>query len=341
MTMVVQKNIDLSKYTTLKTGGPAKYFFEVTTVEEIKTAVFFAKQNELPFFVLGGGSNLLALDEGYAGVIIKISLSGIIFNEELDGTVTVSVSAGEILDEFITLIVNHGLWGLENLSHIPGTVGATPVQNVGAYGVEVSDFIKEVTVFDVDTFESLILSADECHFGYRDSIFKTDIGKKYIITNVSFDLSITPHPRLKYADLTTYFNNNKNPLLSEIREAIINIRSQKFPDWHLVGTAGSFFKNPIVKRAEIEFLSQEYPTLPIYDVSENMVKLSLGFILDKICGLKGYKDNRVRLYEKQALVLVAESGSTSTEIENFSSMIAKKVFKKTNLNIELEVTKIK
>jgi len=341
MTMVVQKNIDLSKYTTLKTGGKAKYFFEVTTVEELKTAVLFAKQNELPFFVLGGGSNLLALDEGYVGVIIKISLSGIVFGEETEGKVTVSVSAGEILDEFIILIVSHGLWGLENLSHIPGTVGATPVQNVGAYGVEVSDFIKEVTVFDVDTFESLILSVDECNFGYRDSIFKTDQGKKYIITAVSFNLTTTPHPRLKYADLTTYFNNNKNPILSEIREAIINIRSQKFPDWHLVGTAGSFFKNPIVKRTEIEFLLQEYPSLPIYDAGENMVKLSLGFILDKICGLKGYQDNRVRLYEKQALVLVAESGSTSTEIENFSSMIAKKVFKKTNLNIELEITKIK
>ena len=341
MLPTLEENVDLSKYTTLKTGGLAKYFFTVTSLEELKTAIHFTKQNNLQFFIIGGGSNLLALDTGYDGVVIKISLRGIIFSNPVNSVIKVTAAAGEFLDSLIAETVKRGFWGMENLSHIPGMVGATPVQNVGAYGIEVSELIDTVTVFDTLNEETLLLTAKECQFGYRDSIFKTKAGKRYIIISVTFNLSSNPQSRLTYADLATYFNNQAIPSQYAVREAVIAIRSQKFPDWQLLGTAGSFFKNPTVPRYKIELLLKRYPNLPVYEVDNNMVKLSLGFILDKICGLKGYRENHVRLFERQALVLVAEDGATSTEIEKFSEQITKKVFSKTNLEIELEVTQIK
>ena len=340
MFAIPQRNVALSKYTTLKTGGTAKYFFAVTTLDELETAIQFAKQNELPFFIIGGGSNLLALDTGYDGVIIKISLHGIVFGKPVDSVVNVTVAAGEILDNLVAETVKKGFWGMENLSHIPGTVGATPVQNVGAYGVEVSELIETVTVFDTATGKALSLTAEESQFGYRDSIFKTVMGKRYVITSVTFNLSLNSQPRLKYADLSSYFVDCPQPTQVAIREAVISIRSQKFPDWRLIGTAGSFFKNPIVSRDEVKSLLQKYPTLPVYEAGEGLVKLSLGFILDKICGLKGYQKNHVGLFHKQALVLVADTGATSVAIEEFSQEIAKKVFVKTKLKIEFEVTRV-
>ena len=240
-------------------------------------------------------------------------------------------------DSLIQETVNKGLWGLENLSYIPGTVGAVPVQNVGAYGVEVSDIISQVTVLNCDTKKIEIIDNKNCNFSYRDSFFKTQLGKKSIILEVGFVLSDIPLPKLSYADLNKKFLNTP-PTLELIRQEIINIRKNKFPDWKTTGTAGSFFKNPIISLASAQHLISLYPDLPTYNMFENKVKILLGYVLDKICNLRGYKIGKVSLYENQALVLVAEDKATTEEIIFFAKFVAEEVYKKTTLRITFEVT---
>ncbi len=339
MNMLVVEGVSLKSFTTLKTGGAARYLITVTTIEELKTAVSFAQQKTLPFFVIGSGSNLLAPDSGYDGVIIRIDIKGCTYEEIDGGAVLATFGAGEILDEVIADTVNHNYWGLENLSHIPGTVGATPIQNVGAYGVEVSDLITTVEVYDTESHTLSQLSNCACEFLYRDSLFKTTLAKKYIITSVTFCLQTMAMPRLSYSQLQAEFKT-KLPTQPAIRESVIAIRSAKFPDWNTVGTAGSFFKNPIISREHAEGLLLEYPLLPTYAASAGKVKVSLGYILDKVCGLRGYTKGQLRLYEAQALVLVAGVGATSAEIEIFAADVREQVFLKTKIKIEFEVTRI-
>lgn len=338
--LLVTQKVALAPLTTLKVGGEARYFTTVASDEEIKEAVRFARQNALPLFVLGGGSNVLVGDKEYPGLVLHMNSRGYTFEIVSTTHVRVEVEAGETLDSFIAETIARGWWGLENLSHIPGTVGATPVQNVGAYGVEVADYILSVTVYNTATSTIEILSNEECLFGYRDSFFKTEEGRHYIILRVTFLLLQNPLPRLGYADLERQFSGSNIPTQQEIRLAIISIRSAKFPDWSTVGTAGSFFKNPIVPLHVAETLRVKYPNMPTYSVDAGTVKLPLGYILDKICNLKGVRKNHVRLYEEQALVLVADSGATATEIETFAGEVQQKVFADTNIFISLEVTKI-
>lgn len=337
MTYGVQENISLAPLTTFKTGGQAKYFFQVSTNDELKTAVAFSKEHHVPFFVLGGGSNVLVPDSGYHGVVILMGITGSEYVSVSETETEVTVGAGVPFDLFVAETVQRGLWGLENLSSIPGTVGATPVQNVGAYGVEVADTITEVAAYNTTSEKFETLTAPECAFGYRDSLFKHEAGKNYIITSVTFRLSRVPQPKLAYADLRV-LEGEETPSISAIREEVIRIRSNKFPDWTVVGTAGSFFKNPIVAPESIAALLLHYPTLPMYPQDNGQVKVTLGFILDKVCGLKGYTNGNVGLYEKQALVVIAHHGATTTEINSFADEIADLVFKKTAIHIEREVT---
>jgi UDP-N-acetylmuramate dehydrogenase len=340
MGVAMRKNIALAAYTTFHTGGPAAYLWTVHTIAELETAVLFAQANKLPFFVLGGGSNVLVSDAGYSGVVIKMEITGRVYTEpDVTGVVRATVAAGEILDDVIAEMVKDGLWGLENLSHIPGTVGATPIQNVGAYGVEVSDCIQAVTVYDCIQHTVRELSVAECMFSYRDSVFKHQAGAAWIVTAVTFNVSTTPNPKVTYADIARVLGS-RVATLAEIRSTIIDIRSKKFPDWRYVGTAGSFFKNPIMSEINASRLQKEYPALPVYPVRPGYAKVSLGYVLDKICGLKGYTSGNVGLYEAQALVLVAHDGATTTEILKFADTIAKLVFEKTHIEIECEVTKI-
>jgi UDP-N-acetylmuramate dehydrogenase len=340
MSTPVLEQVPLAEHTTFKTGGLARYFCTVTTPSELKAAVDFAHAKRLPFFVLGGGSNVLASDAGYAGVVIKIALTGREYIPKTESLVEVTCAAGEVFDDVVSDTVGRGLWGLENLSHIPGTVGATPVQNVGAYGTEVADTIVSVTTFDTERLCTVVLDAASCAFGYRDSLFKQAAGKRYIITAVTFVLSRIPQPQLEYADLKALTLTGV-PTLGDIQTTIIAIRSAKFPDWNIVGTAGSFFKNPVVVREVATPLIEKFPALPTYAARDGYVKVSLGYILDKVCGLKGYCENLISLYEKQALVLVAGPGATTTEIEQFAAHIEKKVFEETNIIIEREVTSLK
>ncbi len=338
--MVVKENVSLRDYTTLKIGGVARYLVEVRTEEEVIEAVRFAKQIALPHLFLGSGSNLLIADGGFDGVVIYNNLKGIRYIEQKDKTVILIVQAGEILDEVIADTVERGYFGLENLSAIPGTVGATPVQNVGAYGVEVADCVLSVSACHVPTGEIKKFLPVDCQFDYRNSFFKTEQGRDYFITAVHFQLTKTYSPKLHYKDLKQRFLNTK-PTLSEIREAVISIRANKFPDWQILGTAGSFFKNPIVTKEKANILLKKYPNLPTYETENGEVKIPLGYVLDNICGLKGYQENKVGLFEKQALVLVNHGEATAEDVLRFVKNIEAKVFEMTEINIEPEVRYVK
>ncbi len=335
MTLMVQEKVRLSDWVSFKTGGEARYFIEVTTIDALQEAVAFSLEKQLPFYVLGSGTNLLVSDAGYEGVIIKMNILGRTY-VATDNIVSLEAGAGESFDAIVEETTQKSLWGLENLSHIPGTVGATPVQNVGAYGVEVAELISHVTVYDVEAKKIIIFSNSACLFSYRHSVFKEN--KNIIIVAVTFVLSLLPTPKLSYADLKTLPIDGHTP--HGIRNAIIAIRSAKFPDWKVVGTAGSFFKNPILTTKQAKTLLAKYPDIPTYNSGATMVKVSLGYILDKVCGLKGFSVGPVRLYEKQALVLVATSTATTNDIQNFKKIIFDAVFLKTLIQIEQEVTEI-
>lgn len=338
MAILRQEQVPLRAYTTLKTGGFAQYLVGVQTTEELEEALMFAASKQLPYLILGGGSNLLVGDAGFPGVVIKMEQKGIEYTDvpHEKNYLWLTAQAGESFDQVVEDSVARGLWGLENLSAIPGTVGATPIQNVGAYGVEVSDRIVSVCTYHVPTKTEKVFSNEDCNFLYRDSFFKTIAGQEYIITAVTFQLEKKSTPKISYADLANFFGDTI-PSVTAVREAVIAIRSKKFPNWRVVGTAGSFFKNPIVPREVGEALHVQYPALTYYVVDQNTVKIPLGFVLDKVCGLKGFTKGPVRLYEAQALVLVHDGTATTTDIVEFAKIISEKVYEATHIVIEPEV----
>jgi len=338
MSTLMQKNVLLSQYTTLKAGGPADHFATVATVKELQKALQFAKQMAVPFYVLGGGSNVLFPKEGYRGLVILNRIKGVAYESEGE-VVELRAGAGENWDELVASSVQKTYWGLENLSSIPGTVGATPIQNVGAYGVEVSQLIKEVRCIHTDTHVEKVFSNSDCQFGYRDSFFKSQVGREWIVVEVTFLLSNTAKPNLEYKDIL-HVKNEKKLTPQKVREAVQSIRQNKFPDWTTVGTAGSFFKNPVVSEEKFLELKKKYSELPGYETQTGEYKISLGWILDKALELKGYCRDDVCLYEKQALVLVSHGASTDA-IKSFYTEIQKNVQEKTNICIEPEVQIIK
>ena len=334
----IQENIPLKDFTTFRTGGMARFFARVKNVEELKRAVRFAKEKRLPFFVLGRGANVLVSDDGFRGVVIKMEIVGIKFE-----TNRVTAGAGVLWDSFVSETVKKGLVGLENLSFIPGTVGASAVGSIGAYGTDVKDIIVSVEALNTETLRIKKFSNKECAFDYRESFFKTKKGKKYIVTNVTFALSKEKKFKTEYKDVKEYFFSHKiiSPTQKNIRDAIIEIRKQKLPSIDEVGTAGSFFKNPVVSKRKAEALKKEYPELPIFASSIGKAKLPAGFLIDAICHLKGYKKGNIGTWEKQALVVVNYCGGTTKEILQFAEMIKKEVKKKTGVKLECEVQMIK
>jgi len=336
--MTISENVVIAPYTTFKIGGPARFFCIVTNDDELVEAVTFAKEKAIRPIVLGGGSNVLFSDDGFNGLIIKNEMMGKTFTD--DGTLysVVDANAGEDWEELVALTVEKDLFGLENLSSIPGKVGAAPVQNIGAYGAEVGKVVASVRVLDTETMKFVELSFVDCKFSYRDSIFKHEKGR-YIVTKVRFRLCKQGEVNIGYKDLAHFFADRKiaKPSLKEVRNAIIEIRKNKLPDWKVWGTAGSFFKNPIVTAEVFAELQKKYPELPGYPESDGRVKVSLGWILDKVCDAKGLTLGNVSTYEKQALVLVAKPGATATEVINFSNELMKRVREKTGIIIEGEV----
>jgi UDP-N-acetylmuramate dehydrogenase len=335
--MEIKEHVDLAPYTTLKVGGPARYFVAVHTIDELAQVRQFAQQAGVPVLVLGQGSNVLVSKQGYAGVVIINQILGRAYKKELGESTLASFGSGENWDEIVADTVTRSLWGLENLSHIPGTVGATPVQNVGAYGVEVSDRIVSVQAFSLLSGESKTFTNAECEFTYRDSYFKTDAGRDWFITSVTFSLSENNAAAvLGYADLQTFTETKSDFTQLELRNEIIRIRSEKFPNWQQVGTAGSFFKNPIITKAHLDELLATYGELRYFPQPNGEYKIALGWVLDKICGLRGYCDGAVCLSQHQALVLL-NHGDSATAVVQFVTDVQTAVYEKTKINIEPEV----
>lgn len=330
-----ETGVSLASHTTFQIGGPAEWFVEVTREAELEAAVLWAEERELPITILGGGSNMLVSDTGVPGLTLKLMIDTV----EQVGDEFI-VGAGKNFDELVAETVAAGYWGLENLSHIPGSVGATPVQNVGAYGVEVKDVISNVRVYDRATKNWQTLDAAACQFGYRDSLFKHEAGKDLIVSKVTFALSQTPKPRLEYRDLASAFAEEEAPSQAAIRNAVIGIRAQKFPDWHQVGTAGSFFKNPIITKAKYEALKATYAELPGYEVEPGKIKVPLAWVLQHVCDLRGRRAGTVGSYEGQALVVVNHGGATAAQVEAFATLVSDTVREKTGIEIEWEVTKV-
>mgnify|MGYP001603957849 FL=1 len=336
--MKIQENIPLAPYTTFKIGGPARFFCTALNEEDLLEAVNFAKKKDLPILVLGGGSNILVADAGFTGLVIKIELKGIVYKDLGHDTVIVFASAGEIWDYLVEETVMRGLYGLENLSSIPGTVGASPVQNIGAYGAEVSNSIESIRILDTKQMGIIELPSSNFHFTYRDSIFKREKGR-YIIVSVNFKLSKKGKLNTDYRDIQEYFSqrNVSKPTISEVRKAIIEIRSKKLPDWKKWGTAGSYFKNPIIPLAQWQELEKKYPNMSYFVEPDGRIKVSLGWILDKLCDAKGLVMGNVGTYKNQALVVVAKAGATANEVITLTRELMKRVKEKTGIDIESEV----
>ena len=287
------------------------------------------------WYVLGGGNNIL-FTQRFAGTLLKPVGKEIKIKAQIDDSVIVEAEAGVEWDDLVAWSVERDLWGMENLSLIPGTVGAAPVQNIGAYGAEAKDVIERVHYFDVEDRKHHTLGCAECRFAYRESIFKHELKGRAIITSVEFRLSKSSQPSLGYGDLAKEVELRGGATLKNIREAVCAIRQSKLPDTAVLGNAGSFFKNPIVNKEVSERLKAEYDSMPIYPVSEHKCKLAAGWLIDQ-AGLKGYRKGNVGVHERQALVLVNFGGATGAEVIALSKEVRERVFAKFGINIDPEV----
>ncbi len=335
--LILSEQESLAQYTTFKIGGPAAYFAEPESDEEVREAIAFAEEKQLPVVVLGGGSNVLIADQGFPGLVLHMANKEITWTTEGETTLAVS-DAGVAWDFFVSECVMRGLWGVEALSGIPGTIGGGIVQNVGAYGKEVAECIEWVEVYDPVTEVIRRLDRASCHFAYRDSVFKHEEGKHLIILRAAFQLKKNGAPALNYKDLVEYDKNEK-PIqtLGDVREAILAIRARKFPDLRTIGTAGSFFKNPIVSNTVRDVLMKRYPDAPHYPVDEAHTKLSAAWIIDHVLKMRGVSEGHVGSWEGQALVLITDTKATAEEVTQFASKIISACMEKTNILLEAEV----
>ncbi len=331
----VTTNESLAHQTTFKIGGPADFFVSIDDEAMLRDVLQWAMVADTPVQVLGGGSNVVFTDAGFRGLVVQMATKGISVQESKKH-VLVTVAAGVQWDACVAHTVEQGWWGLENLSAIPGSVGAAPIQNIGAYGVEVGAVMDSVRVYVPAERTFRILSADECSFSYRDSIFKHQTGQDLIVTAVTFRLTKMPHPITHYPDVARALASNANPSQAEIRKTIRNIRAQKFPDLTKVGTAGSFFKNPVVSSADYQRLQQQYPALPGYQTAHG-VKLSAAWLIDNVAGARGARAGRVGTHDTQALVFVNHGGATAAELDAFANHIATTIYQKTGVMLEREV----
>ena len=306
---------------------------EFETPEDLRT--LFAAGIPEKWTVLAGGNNIL-FTRDYDGVLLTPVARGITLLSDDGDEVRVRADAGVEWDDLVEWAVGRGLWGIENLSLIPGKAGAAPVQNIGAYGCEAKDAIRRVEMYCVETGAMLTLDAAHCGFGYRESVFKHDLKGRVIITAVEIALTHTPRPRLGYGDVEREVEARGGATLRNIREAICAIRRAKLPDPAVLGNAGSFFKNPVVGAVAAERLLAEYPDMPHYPAPKGRVKLAAGWLIDR-AGMKGRRKGAVGVHERQALVLVNHGGATGGEVIAFAHEVQERVREKFGIEIDTEV----
>lgn len=333
--MQIQNDVSLSNYSTMRLGGKAHALATIINKDDLVKAVSWAQDKSLPILVLGSGSNVIFAD-GYDGLVIVNRINGFELTES-DNDIKVTLGAGENWDKAVERVVEHGFSGIEMLSLIPGTAGAMPVQNVGAYGAEIADSLVELEVYNIQIHKFETLNKQDCGFAYRSSIFKDTHDRKYIIVSITLKLSRKlPEPPF-YSSLQKYLdqNNIQNYTAQTIRDAVIAIRQDKLPDPAKIANTGSFFKNPIISADEFEPLAQKFPDIPNWPTKDGQFKIAAGWLLDK-AGVKNYRSHGMKVYEKNALVFVNENAKGYADLEAFKTEVVEKVKKTFDITLQQE-----
>ncbi len=338
--MEIQENVNIKDYSTFKIGGKFRYFILIKNEDDFLSLITIVKDNikykDLPLYIIGSGSNIVFSDGIINGIFIKLGIEKFDILKEEKDDVYIKVGAGMSWDDFVKKSIDQNFSGVEAMSIIPGTVGAGPVQNIGAYGVEVKDVLSEVVVYDLKENKIKNLSNKDCEFSYRDSIFKKEKGR-YIILYVVYRLSKDKPKVPNYPDVLNYFKekNINEPNLVEIREAIISIRNSKLPDFRILPNVGSFFKNPIVLNEIAEKIKIEFPDIKSFKVGEDYTKIPAGWLIEN-AGLKGKDFGNISIYHKNALVLVNNGNATFQDLTNTKNEILKIVKEKFGISLEQE-----
>ncbi|WP_443936589.1 UDP-N-acetylmuramate dehydrogenase [Pedobacter sp. MW01-1-1] len=332
----IQENISLQPYNSFGIAVKASYFVEIVTEADLKVLFETEIAKAQPLLILGGGSNVL-FTQDFKGLVLKMSIKGIKVESQGE-RVAVTAGAGEVWHDFVQYCVKHNYAGVENLSLIPGTVGASPIQNIGAYGVEVKDVFQSCTAFEISSGEMKTFTYEDCAFGYRESIFKGTLKGQYIITSVTFSLSQQAKINTSYGAIETELINRgiQKPSIADVSSVVSDIRVSKLPDPSTIGNAGSFFKNPVLGQAAFDEVFAKHPNVVHYPAPNNQVKLAAGWLIEQ-CGWKGKVVGNTGTWKNQALVLVNHGGATGKEVYDFSEQIIDSVKNTFEVNLEREV----
>jgi UDP-N-acetylmuramate dehydrogenase len=340
--MDVHTNIPLKNYTTMRLGGPARFMTEIRNIDDISSVCQKAIGQNLPIFILGGGSNVLARDEGYSGLILLCRIPGFEVIADDPSSTTIKIGGGENWDEVVRRTVEMGLTGIEALSAIPGTAGAAPVQNIGAYGQEISETLVSLEAYDITANQYITLQNEDCNFSYRNSIFRDTAKGRYFITSITIRLyKSSPQPPF-YDALQNYLDNAGITFFTPdvIRKAVIDIRKEKLPDPAERPNVGSFFKNAIVEDWQLNGLKEEYPDIPTYELPNGSYKIPTGWLIEQT-GLKGQLLHGIRIHDKNALVLINESATGYADLDAARSEIMGAVRDTFRISIEQEPIEIR
>ncbi len=332
---MIKKNISLKPFNTFGIEQSAKYFASFTNIEELKTLLTDSRFKNVEKLLLGGGSNVL-FTKDFDGIVLRNNLKGIDIVKEDDGHVWVRSMAGEVWHDLVMYAIRNDFGGIENLSLIPGSVGAAPMQNIGAYGVEIKDVFHELEAMDIATAEEVRFTKKRCQFGYRESIFKRAFKNKYIITSVTLKLTKKHILKTSYGAIQNELKNKTHPNIKDVSDAVIRIRQSKLPDPKEIGNSGSFFKNPVVSIEKLEELKANYPDIVNYPVNKHSVKLAAGWLIDR-AGWKGKTIGDYGVHKNQALVLVNYGKAKGADIYQLSEQILKDINEKYGIELEREV----
>ncbi len=359
----MKTNVSLKPYNSFGFDAVAKYFIEINDIDELRQLVTTPEFKKERFLVLSGGNNVLFQEEVFDGLVVYINTKGVEILGENENDVIVRAQAGEDWPEFVRFCVGKGWHGVENLAHIPGKVGAAPVQNIGAYGMELKDSFLQCEAIELATGNKRVFTKEECAFGYRESIFKSELKGQYVITSVDFMLKKDAPLHLEYGNIKAYLEQNGivSPTLQQLHDAICDIRDAKLPDVKQIGSAGSFFKNPVIDRAQFNALQEDYPDMPHYDEPDGKVKVPAGWLIEhsgpsalrllrqtqepkaqgpqnaETVSWKGWRNEHVGVFEKQALVLVHYGGGKGQDIVDLAQRIQNSVEAKFGIKISPEV----
>ena len=336
--MELKKNISLKPYNTFGIDVNAERFIEISGIDELKSLISNGLLQQTKFIILGGGSNVL-FTRNFEGLVVKNNIAGINVDKADHGMVRVTAGAGVVWSELVDFCIENNYGGIENLSLIPGSVGAAPIQNIGAYGVELKDIFHTLTALEVATGEARVFTKEECRFAYRDSVFKWELKGKYIIVSVSLALQENPVPDTNYGAIKDELRNmgvDETPGIQSVGEAVISIRRRKLPDPEEIGNAGSFFKNPVVSMEHFKEIQGKYSDMPFYKVDAEHIKVPAGWMIEQ-CGWKGKSFGDAGVHESQALVLVNHGKAEGQEILNLAKDIMTSVSETFGIELEMEV----